>query len=148
VKRKYAIAIFHIFILSVCGESRMKDVNSLYELERLVGNIEIFKEMHSRFPTSLDEMTTESPASYNVKRLLEICRTSGFGVSYLLINENEIVVTIQEEDLIYECRNDKNTFYFFKNRILIREYTRDANGNVTNEKSYIFDYPFEDVFIK
>jgi hypothetical protein len=146
MKKKYAIVIFHIFILNVFGEARMKDVNSLDELERIVGKIEIFKKMHSRFPISLDEMITEPPANYDVKGLLAICRRSGFGISYLLINTNEILVQIQEENLIYECRNNENRFFFFRNGVLIREYTRDSNGNVMNEKSYVFDYPFNDLF--
>jgi hypothetical protein len=148
--KKYYIKIFifHVCILHCFSESGMKDVSCLYELEHLIGKIEVFKSIHSRFPTSLDEMITEASTNYDITGFLEICRRSGFNVSYLLSSEDEILVKIKEKSWTYECRNDGRRFCFFKDGTLIREYSRDNSGNIINEKSYAFEYPFEDILFK
>jgi hypothetical protein len=125
------------FIVHIYGESGVKKIYPLYEFEQMIGQLEAFKSVHLRFPISLNEMITKPHVSYDLKSHLNICQRNRFIISYFLIANNEMIIKLQDNNTIYECKTIRNTFYFYKNGMLIREYYRNDNGEIINEKSYI-----------
>ena len=125
--KKLANVIFLLFCVSVyCrGESPVKIINAQSQIEKIVGYVRNFYAAYSRYPESISDLIENKPSKYDydTARIFKQNSDMGYMVTYVLDEYKQIFeISLEVENKKYYYRSDNDTFYFYRNNELIREY--------------------------
>jgi hypothetical protein len=106
-------------------------------LLEIAGMVYEFKEKHYRYPQSLEDLIMNNSQSYpNIRKVFDFYQDCGFQIKYCVTDKSIVRITLIDGDAIFLCINDATKYYFYVNSVLIREYRRNNDGNIVDERTY------------
>jgi len=132
MKRIMFFLIVFCFLPKLYSEDNMsRSMNGFDVIGKIVGWVEDFRDAQLRMPDSLDELLEILP---NRKGMFAIFLEAGYIITYSYINIDTMQIKVQSESNLHECKNEHYTYYFYLNGTPTREYTRDSDGKLINER--------------